>query len=131
MLKGAFIFAADLLRQFKFPYEIDFLNVVRARSSPCASIASFGSYLPLSLSGAELVWSWNGVVGHRDSAEPAAHARQGLAFSSRAPDAGCSPLLPPCTQDRHVLIIEDLCDSGITLDWARKFVSEVGPAVWT
>jgi len=81
ILKGAFVFASDLLRHFRFPYEIDFLNV----SSYGDSTHTSGKVTLL------------------------------------------SPLQTP-VKNRHVLLVEDLVDTGLTLDWARKYILEKEPA---
>jgi len=81
ILKGAVIFAADLLRHCAFKHELDFLNC----SSYGSSTESSGQV--------ELL----------------------------------SPLRIP-VKGRHVLLIEDLIDSGLTLDFARKHVLGGGAA---
>jgi hypoxanthine phosphoribosyltransferase len=69
ILKGAFIFAADLMRNFKFKFEVDFLN--------CSS------------------------------------------YGSSTESCGRVDLLSPlrtAVRGRHVLLIEDLIDSGTRYD---------------
>lgn len=81
VLKGAFVFAADLLRHLTIPYEIDFLNV-----------SSYGA-------------------GTETSGEVTL----------------LSPLRTPL-KGRHVLLIEDLMDTGLTLAWADKYLKAQEPA---
>ena len=73
ILKGSFIFMADLVRQLKIPHEVDFI-----------AVASYGSSMRAS-----------GVVRWLK-------------------DLGTN------IEGRHVVIVEDIIDSGLTLNYIRN-----------
>src|SRR3954467_2912874 len=73
VLKGAFMFMADLARQIELPVEFDFMAV-----SPCGGATKVGG----------------GVRFVKD--------------------------LDLDLSDRHVLIVEDIVDSGLTLNYLRR-----------
>lgn len=75
VLKGAFIFTADLVRQIKLPVEVDFIG-----------LASY------------------------EGTQSTGHVRIISDLSSKI-------------EDRHVLLIEDIVDSGKTLDFLRDMFS--------
>src|ERR1700694_2713535 len=81
ILKGATVFAADLLRSLSIPAELEF---VRASSYPTGT-------------------SSNG--------------RLGLAHMVEGPLVG-----------RHVLMVEDIIDSGVTVTAIAKRIKRLGPA---
>ncbi len=80
ILKGAFMFLSDIVKQIQVPIDIDFL------------IAS--SYVKTESSGAMKI--------HADLRED--------------------------IRDRHVLLIEDIVDTGITLNYIKKLLAERNPA---
>lgn len=80
VLNGAFIFAADLVRQLSIPLRLDFIKV--------------SSYIDSQSSG-----------------------KMGEHFLWQTPLSG-----------QHVLIVEDIVDSGNTLDYLRKKISQEQPA---
>ncbi len=81
VLKGAFLFFADLVRKLDFPFDIEFMRV-----------ASYGS-------------------GTRSSGEVK------MSLATQMPIAG-----------RHVVIVEDLADSGHTLKTLREALEPLRPA---
>jgi hypoxanthine phosphoribosyltransferase len=81
ILKGSFIFLADLIRKLSIPVELDF---VRLASYGCTSETC-------------------GTVQITKDLE-----------------------LP--IKGRHVLVVEDIVDSGITLDWFRQHLKSFEPA---
>ena len=81
MLKGAFVFMADLARAIDLPVEIDFM-----------AVSSYGSATKTS-----------GVVRIIKD-------------------------LDPDLTGRHVVIVEDIVDSGLTLAYLRKNLAARGPA---
>jgi hypoxanthine phosphoribosyltransferase len=81
VLKGAFIFLADLVRQIELPVEVDFM-----------AISSYGASTKSS-----------GVVRIVKDLEMD-------------------------LQDRHVLIVEDIVDSGLTLNYLSRNLTARGPA---
>jgi len=81
VLKGAFVFLADLVRQLAIPLEVDFITT-----------SSYGQ--------------------------------------SRV-SAGQIQLIQDIRTDivgRHVLLVEDIVDSGLTLDWLRQHLQGRSPA---
>jgi hypoxanthine phosphoribosyltransferase len=81
ILKGSFIFMADLVRRIDIPLEVDFIR-----------LASYGS-------------------GTRSS--------------------GTITLiheLPARVQDRHVIIVEDIVDTGLTTAFLYEYLRQKGPA---
>jgi hypoxanthine phosphoribosyltransferase len=81
ILKGAFVFCADLVRQINVPVQIDFMAV----SSYGASTESSGVI--------RIVKDLDGSV-----------------------------------EGRHVLLVEDIVDSGLTLRYLREYLEHQGPA---
>jgi hypoxanthine phosphoribosyltransferase len=81
ILKGSFMFMADLVRQMDFPLEIDFIR-----------LASYGS-------------------GTRSSGQ--------ITLIHE---------LPSRIQNRHVLIVEDIVDSGLTTTFLYNYLLQKGPA---
>ncbi len=81
ILKGSFVFLADLVRQLDFPLEIDF-----------ARLSSYGS-------------------GKQTSGK--VKIVQGLMSN---------------VKDRHVLVVEDIVDTGITLSYFLDFLKKQHPA---
>ncbi len=81
VLKGAFIFMADLVRALDFPVEVDFVR-----------LASYGA-------------------GTTSSGE--IHLSKDVELPLR---------------DRHVLIVEDIVDAGLTLDFLRRHLDQRKPA---
>jgi len=81
VLKGSFVFLADLARRLDFPVELDFIRV-----------ASYGSKLESS-----------GRV--KLLSEPVARVK-----------------------DRHVLMVEDIVDTGLTTDFIGGWLKSKGPA---
>ncbi len=81
VLKGAFVFMADLARAIALPLEIDFM-----------AVSSYG----------------------------AATKTSGIVRIVKDLDADLT--------DRHVLIVEDIVDSGLTLSYLRKGLLARGPA---
>jgi hypoxanthine phosphoribosyltransferase len=81
VLKGAFFFLADLMRNLKTPSEVDFM-----------AVSSYGSSTDSS-----------GVVRILKDLD--------------------APL-----EDRHVLIVEDIVDSGLTLQYLMRTLETRGPA---
>jgi hypoxanthine phosphoribosyltransferase len=81
ILKGSFIFMADLVRQMDFPLEIDFIR-----------LASYGS-------------------GTRSSGQ--------ITLIHE---------LPSRIQNRHVLIVEDIVESGLTTTFLSNYILQKGPA---
>lgn len=81
ILKGSFMFMADLVRQMDFPLEIDFIR-----------LASYGS-------------------GTRSSGQ--------ITLIHE---------LPSRIQNRHVLIVEDIVDSGLTTTFLYNYLLQRGPA---
>ena len=81
ILKGSFIFMADLVRQLDFPLEIDFIR-----------LSSYGSS---TLSSGKI------TLVHE---------------------------LPSRIQDRHVLVVEDIVDTGLTISFLNDYIRQKGPA---
>ncbi len=81
LLKGAFVFAADLLRRIRGGVSVEFL----------------------------------GVSSYGEATESSGEVR--LTLDAAAPLAG-----------RHVLIVEDIVDTGLTLAYIQKLVSSRDPA---
>lgn len=81
ILKGAFIFMADLVREIDLPVELDFMDV----SSYGASTTSSGE-----------------VKIIKDLDNP--------------------------VQDKHVLIVEDIIDTGLTLNYIVEILKKRGPS---
>jgi hypoxanthine phosphoribosyltransferase len=81
VLRGAFVFAADLVRSLKIPVRIDFVQ-----------LQSYG-----------------------DSTSSSKNVRI------------CSNLCEP-VQDREVLIVEDIVDSGHTIDFLQDYLYDLGAA---
>src|ERR1700753_2654913 len=81
ILKGAFMFMADLARAIDLPVEFDFMSV----SSYCSATRTRGLVR---------------IMNDRDIAPP----------------------------DRHVWIVEDIVDSGLTLSYLRKNLIARNPA---
>jgi hypoxanthine phosphoribosyltransferase len=81
ILKGSFIFLADLIRKLSLPVELDFVRLVSygCTSETCGSV-QITKDIELSIQG------------------------------------------------RHVLVVEDIVDSGITLEWFRHHLSRFEPA---
>ncbi|MCK5706506.1 MAG: hypoxanthine phosphoribosyltransferase [Candidatus Aureabacteria bacterium] len=80
LLKGSFIFAADLLRSFKVDSYIDFMKV-----------ESYGA----SMTSRKLVWHFK---------------------------------ITDDVKGKHLLVIDDMCDSGKTLSNAVKYLKTLKPA---
>lgn len=81
ILKGSFVFLADLVRQLDFPLEVDFVR-----------LASYGG-------------------GTETSGEvKMAHALQ------------------TSVKDRHVLVVEDIVDTGITVKFLMDYLKKQKPA---
>lgn len=80
ILKGAFMFASDLVRHIKVPLTLDFV------------VAS--SYVQTSTTGK--------VQVHYDTREP--------------------------VKNRHVLLVEDIVDTGVSLNYLRERFMQKGPA---
>jgi hypoxanthine phosphoribosyltransferase len=81
ILKGSFIFLADLARLLDFPFEIEFVR-----------LSSYGQ---------------------------------------QAETSGEVKLLCPLyadIKDRHVILIEDIVDTGLTIDFLLKYLKEMQPA---
>ncbi len=81
ILKGCFIFMADLTRQMDFPFEVEFVR-----------LSSYGGETETS---------------------------------------GEVKLLCPLytdIKDRHVILIEDIVDTGLTIDFLLKYLGEMQPA---
>ena len=81
VLKGAFMFMADLARAIDLPVEFDFM-----------AVSSYGS----------------------------ATSSSGVVRIVKDLDVDLS--------DRHVLIVEDIIDSGLTLQYLRRYLKARGPA---
>ena len=81
VLKGAFVFMADLARAISLPVEIDFM-----------AVSSYGS----------------------------ATRSSGVVRIVKDLDADLT--------DRHVLLVEDIVDSGLTLAYLRKYLAARNPA---
>ena len=81
VLRGAFIFLADLSRRLTVPCSVDFIALSR----------------------------------YEHGAEPAGDVR--LIMDLRVPIAG-----------RHVLLVDDIVDSGVTLDYLMRMLRARGPA---
>ena len=73
ILKGSFVFMADLIRELQIPHQIDFISVASYGSGKCAT----------------------GVV----------RWLKDLSIN---------------IEDKHVIIVEDIIDSGLTLDYIRN-----------
>jgi hypoxanthine phosphoribosyltransferase len=81
ILKGAFIFLADLARQLRFPHKVDFM-----------ALSSYGM-----------------------TAETTGEVR--IIMDLREP-----------IEDKHVIIVEDIVDSGNTLDYLQRLLKGRQPA---
>ncbi|MBW1974124.1 MAG: hypoxanthine phosphoribosyltransferase [Deltaproteobacteria bacterium] len=81
ILKGAFIFMADLVRHFSFPMQIDFIR-----------IASYGT-------------------GHTSSGE-----------------IRVTKDIEVDIEGKHVLLIEDIVDTGLSLKWVMDYLKKRKPA---
>jgi hypoxanthine phosphoribosyltransferase len=81
VLKGSFVFLADLIRQLDFPLEVDFIR-----------LSSYGS-------------------GRQTSGK-----------------VKMEHILRTAVKGRHVLVIEDIIDTGITTSFAVDYLEKKGPA---
>lgn len=81
ILKGSFIFLADLVRNMEIPCEIEFI-----------AVSSYGS---------------------------------GTATSGKV---NMTKALGSTVKGRHVIIVEDILDSGLTLEYLRDYLSGQNPA---
>lgn len=80
ILKGAFVFMADLIRRLSMPAEVDFIR-----------LASYGS---------------------NAESSGAIRLTKDIELDIR---------------DRHVLIVEDIVDTGLTMSWLLKHLESMGP----
>ncbi|MDR2353742.1 MAG: hypoxanthine phosphoribosyltransferase [Deltaproteobacteria bacterium] len=81
VLNGAFIFMADLVRELKVPFEVDFIRLSSYQDADTSS---------------------------------------GQVVMLKAPE---KPL-----KGRHILVVEDLADCGLTLNWLMGFLQSREPA---
>ncbi len=132
VLKGAFVFMSDLSRAIDLPVEFDFMAVSSYGSATRSSgVVRILKDLDLDLTDRHVLI----VEDIVDSGLTLAYLRKNLAARHPQSLEVCALLVKDGLQrvdldltDRHVLIVEDIVDSGLTLAYLRKNLAARGPA---